>query len=113
LEEARSEAATAQSLLEKGGGAAEQREEAATLMAAILEAREAWEARGRGLEALDAGENGNVLGICSLHTLGPIFYSLSALSVLNFFLLQRKARRVSELERNRFRCANLRFLPIL
>jgi hypothetical protein len=58
LEEARSEAATAQSLLQRGGGAEEQRQEAAKLLATILGAREAWEARQRGLEALNAGGQG-------------------------------------------------------
>ena len=58
LEEARSAAASAQSLLERGGGAEEQRRAAAELLGAVSEAREAWEARGRGVEALEAGGRG-------------------------------------------------------
>ena len=55
LETVRGEASTAQHLLERGGGPEEQRQAAAGLLAAAAEAREAWEARIRGLEALEAG----------------------------------------------------------
>ncbi len=59
LEEARSAAASAQSLLERGEGGEEQRREAAELLAVVSETREAWEARGRGLEAPEAGARGS------------------------------------------------------
>lgn len=51
----RAEASSAQRLLERGAGPEEQRQEAAELLAAVAEAREAWEARVRGLGALEAG----------------------------------------------------------
>jgi hypothetical protein len=71
LEEARSAAASAQSLLERGGGAEEQRRAAAELLAAVSEAREAWEARGRGLEALEAGGEGSLRKLTLSPPLSP------------------------------------------
>jgi hypothetical protein len=56
LDAVRDEASSAQRLLERGAGPEEQRQAAAELLAAVAEAREAWEARVRGLGALEAGE---------------------------------------------------------
>lgn len=55
LEEVRSEASSAQHLLERGGGPEEQRRAAAELLTAVAEAREAMDALVRGLEAMEAG----------------------------------------------------------
>ena len=59
----RSDATAAQHLLERGGGPEEERRAVAELLAAVAEAREALEARARGLEALEAGMTRGILSI--------------------------------------------------